>query len=157
MKQFKITLATGDAGSTRATAVNERDLERQLKGLWNALQAGDKFLIECVEDSEVTEAATLPSKDWAEGWAHGWNDGYAKGAALDHVPELPTAERMSDTGVIERLFNTADDYETDTLTDLMIRAGILWRCDCEPGNWDNREDENNCGRCGRPRSTEATA
>lgn len=55
--------------------------------------------------------------------------------------------------IIARLFNAADsdDYEIEMLTHILLKAGILWRCDCQPGNWDNYESESTCGRCGRPR------
>lgn len=55
-------------------------------------------------------------------------------------------------GDMIRLRNVADDYENEVLTAVALRAGILWRCDCQPGNWDNPESENTCGRCGAPKS-----
>ena len=53
----------------------------------------------------------------------------------------------------EGLWNVADDYESQTLDDLAIRAGIYWQCKC---GWSNRNDESpHCDKCGKVKAEAA--
>lgn len=48
--------------------------------------------------------------------------------------------------MLGRLFDHCEsDHDTDTLVEIALRAGILWRCtDC---GYDNDEDETCCAAC----------
>lgn len=50
---------------------------------------------------------------------------------------------------LERILRVADDNEMDVIDDLMVRAGILWKCpECA---WRNQEHDLECDGCGRGR------
>ena len=49
-----------------------------------------------------------------------------------------------------RMYDVASDNESAMLDDLALRAGIRWQCP-EPCRWMNREEDRQCGGCGRER------
>lgn len=49
------------------------------------------------------------------------------------------------TDIIGALYRAANDDELDTLSEIMIRAGLMWRCPCGD---TNRADEPTCHRAG---------
>ena len=51
--------------------------------------------------------------------------------------------------VLGALWEAADDYEADMITDVARRAGLCWKCPDEACNWNNRADEARCGSCGK--------
>lgn len=61
---------------------------------------------------------------------------------------------MTESDILSRLWEWADDDEADMISQLARKAGILWQCrrPDEGGYeclWDNREDESTCGNCGQ--------
>lgn len=65
---------------------------------------------------------------------------------------------LMEQDILGRLWEHADDYEAEVISQLARKAGILWQChasDAQVGNleclWDNREDDATCGSCGASR------
>lgn len=58
-------------------------------------------------------------------------------------------DRMNDKASdLTRLYEVANDHETDMLDDLRERAGMVWVCSCL---WRNDEADEECGDCDEKR------
>ncbi len=58
-------------------------------------------------------------------------------------------------GILSRLWNVADDYESDTLEQLLGKARFTWQCRnrLEEGHacgYRNPVEDDTCGNCGAP-------
>lgn len=53
---------------------------------------------------------------------------------------------------IDLMFQVAEDWEADVLSDLRRRAGITWQCEC---GYSNMADESTCDGCGLTRGDES--
>lgn len=59
-------------------------------------------------------------------------------------------------GILNRLWNVADDYEASVLDDLLIRASVTWQCENRLAEghacgYRNPVEDDTCGNCGAPR------
>lgn len=52
---------------------------------------------------------------------------------------------------LDKMYAVANDTESDTLTTLRVRAGLLWQCVEEHCGWYNTPDASKCDECGNPK------
>jgi hypothetical protein len=80
-----------------------------------------------------------------------WGDDAPPAATLDALTRaipaaLNAAADMTADELTRRLYDVADDYETDTLDALRVKAGIVWLCPVAPWTVPTGEDCDDCGR-----------
>lgn len=63
--------------------------------------------------------------------------------------QIEQAPLAADTRLTRRLYDAADDYQSESLDRVRIAAGLIWRClSC---GWDNDEHDPACDSCRVPR------